>query len=205
MKIPIFQRNTVSVRDTRQSDEIQNRVVSPWWVPLLGWHAGRPAGPSSAKRRARVGEERIGAVEETATAESPAAAAGAAAAAEWCLTLMHDVEIKRRRWAATTVQCAPDSSAQRVKIPTIKRDWRGSSGRDSSGAIIGVTNRSRFFDSSSFFENPKRNAAARFSPSFTRSPLDGHRATPAFFARDRANKRERNTPSGGRSRANEIN
>lgn len=44
------ERRFGSVRDIRH--EIQNRVVSPWRVPLLGWHAGRPAGPSGAKKRA---------------------------------------------------------------------------------------------------------------------------------------------------------
>lgn len=82
-----------SVCDTPAMDSESCR--QPLTVPLLGWHAGRPAGPSDAKRRAsrRMGRVASHRPEEAATAKS-AAAAGADAER---LTLMHDVQIKRRR------------------------------------------------------------------------------------------------------------
>lgn len=88
-----IQRTPFRIRHSRYAgDEVQNRVVSPWRVPLLGWHAGKPAGSSGAKRRASWRTDRA---EETATAESESAAA--AADKRVMVTLMHDVEIKRKR------------------------------------------------------------------------------------------------------------
>jgi len=95
-----IQRTPFRIRYSRYAgDEVQNRVVSPWQVPLLGWHAGKPAGSSGAKRRASWRTDRA---EETATAQSESAGAAAAAAAAAAdkrvmVTLMHDVEIKRKR------------------------------------------------------------------------------------------------------------